>query len=74
MRTERSEPVTETRAAHPPQELLLRFLRAETSGAESREVVRHLLTGCRECVAVTKPMWDLAAEGRPPKSARRRQE
>jgi hypothetical protein len=71
MRTERSEPVTETRAGHPRKELLLRFLRGETSGAESREVVRHLLTGCRDCVAVTKPVWDLAAGARPPKSGRR---
>ncbi|HVS00909.1 MAG TPA: hypothetical protein VMW27_30090, partial [Thermoanaerobaculia bacterium] len=44
---------------HPKQDTLLRFLRGEASGAERRSVVRHLLTGCPECVAVTRPVWEL---------------
>lgn len=74
MRTEPSEPVTvtEIRAPHHPrEETLLRFLKGETSGAETREVVRHLLAGCRQCVAVTKPVWELTAEASRPKSRRR---
>jgi len=44
---------------HPPPDLLLRFLREETSREERREVIRHLLTGCPACVAVTREAWHL---------------
>lgn len=37
------------RSWHISEELIGRFLRAETSKDESREVVRHLLGGCQEC-------------------------
>ena len=45
---------------HPTPALLLRFLRGEPNLAERRDIVRHLLTGCPECLAVTRPVWKLA--------------
>jgi hypothetical protein len=45
---------------HPDRGLLQRFLRGEASREEKGEVVRHLLAGCRECVAVTRPVWGMA--------------
>lgn len=52
-------------AEHPDSQLLLRFLRCEVEGEERRIVVRHLLTGCPQCVAVTRRVWSLA-DGRGP--------
>jgi hypothetical protein len=49
---------------HPAEELLLRFIRGETSRVETRAVVRHLLTGCRECRAVTSFAWGTDAFAR----------
>jgi hypothetical protein len=34
---------------HIPEDLLVRFLRLETPGEESRQVVRHLLSQCPQC-------------------------
>ncbi len=34
---------------HIPEELLKRFLRLEASRGESKELVRHLLSGCTQC-------------------------
>ena len=45
---------------HPTPALLLRFLYGEINLVEKRTVVRHLLAGCPECVAVTRPVWQLA--------------
>ncbi len=45
---------------HPGEEQLERFLRGESDRPERRAVLRHLLTGCRECVAVTGPIWSQA--------------
>lgn len=50
---------------HPDSQLLERFLRSELEGEERRVVVRHLLTGCPQCVAVTRRVWSLA-DGRGP--------
>ena len=50
---------------HPDSQLLERFLRCELEGEERRIVVRHLLTGCPQCVAVTRRVWSLA-DGRGP--------
>jgi hypothetical protein len=47
---------------HPRPDTLLRFLRREATRAESLAVVRHLLTGCRKCLAVTRPVWGFADE------------
>lgn len=50
---------------HPDAQILERFLRSELEGEERRIVVRHLLTGCPQCVAVTRRVWSLA-DGRGP--------
>jgi tetratricopeptide (TPR) repeat protein len=47
-------------ANHPDTRLLEGFLRGELDPAESRAVVRHLLTGCPRCVEVTRRSWPLA--------------
>jgi hypothetical protein len=36
---------------HPGEDLLSRFLDGETTRGETREIVRHLLTGCPSCRA-----------------------
>jgi hypothetical protein len=45
---------------HPHPALLLGFLQGETSQSESRAIVRHLLSGCPSCLAVTRPLWRVA--------------
>lgn len=45
--------------SHPDKRELDRFLRGELTRAEIRRVVRHLLTGCPSCVAVTRAFWRL---------------
>jgi hypothetical protein len=62
---------------HPHPALLLRFLQGETSKTENRAIVRHLLHGCRPCIAVGRPLWrllDRAAAGQAETSARERRE
>jgi hypothetical protein len=41
-------------ARHPDLRDLERFMKGEASRAEVRAIVRHLLAGCPECVAVTR--------------------
>jgi tetratricopeptide (TPR) repeat protein len=41
---------------HIPRELLERFLRLEASRQESRQVVRHLLSGCSQCLELAHRM------------------
>lgn len=43
-------------------------MRNAANGPECRRVVRHLLTGCPRCVAVTRHFWDL---GEPPRESGR---
>lgn len=50
---------------HPDSQLLERFMRNELQGQERRLVVRHLLTGCPQCVSVTRKIWSLG-DGRGP--------
>lgn len=50
------------RLSHPRQDLLLRFMGGKATRPETCEVVRHLLVGCRECLAVTRPVWSFADE------------
>ena len=38
---------------HPGEDLLSRFLNGETTRAETRDVVHHLLAGCPDCRAFT---------------------
>jgi anti-sigma factor RsiW len=42
---------------HPDPADLERFVRGELGKTERRAVVRHLLTGCPKCVAVTRRSW-----------------
>lgn len=42
---------------HPDEDLLSRFLSGETTRAETREVVRHLLANCPDCRAFTSAAW-----------------
>ena len=44
---------------HPQKAALDRFLRGEAAAAERRAVALHLLTGCPECLAVTRPFWQM---------------
>lgn len=44
---------------HPAPKLLERFMRGEASALERRSIVRHMLTGCLQCVQVTRPLWEL---------------
>jgi tetratricopeptide (TPR) repeat protein len=45
---------------HPHPGLLERFMRNEAEPAERRRVVRHLIAGCSQCLAVTSRFWSLA--------------
>lgn len=42
---------------HPDPRLLERFLRGEASALERRTIVRHMLTGCLQCLEITRPLW-----------------
>ena len=46
--------------SHPEPQQLERFMRGESPGDERRLIVRHLLTGCLECAAITREIWDFA--------------
>jgi hypothetical protein len=48
---------------HPDPDLLERFMRHATDAAERQRVVRHLLAGCAQCVAVTRSIWSLGELG-----------
>lgn len=55
---------------HPGAEQLRRFLLGEATVGETREVVRHLLTGCRQCQETAEPLLadrrdSLRRHGRP---------
>ncbi len=49
---------------HPTQQELASFMRGELPRNEALGVVRHLLTGCPECVKGTRLLWQLGQ--RPP--------
>lgn len=34
-------------------------MRGELSPAEVLAVVRHMISGCTECLKVTRPIWEL---------------
>ena len=46
-----------TNADHPSREVLERFLLAQLPASESRRVLRHLLTGCRDCQMNAGAAW-----------------
>lgn len=47
---------------HPSPDLLKRFMCSTLDAAESRRVVRHLLTGCPACQKMTGNLWRASAE------------
>jgi hypothetical protein len=49
--------------------VLQRFLGGEASRDEALDVVRHLLTGCTQCLQVTRPLWRPSEE--PPLKSRK---
>lgn len=45
---------------HPDSGILERFMRGELAGSdipEARKIVRHLLSGCPQCLEVTRRYW-----------------
>jgi tetratricopeptide (TPR) repeat protein len=48
---------------HPAPGLLERFMQGDVAAPERRRVVRHLLTGCPRCVAVTRRIWAFGGGG-----------
>ena len=46
-----------TQTGHPSPQELAHFLRGEMGAADNRRIVRHLLTGCSTCAAITAPMF-----------------
>jgi hypothetical protein len=53
------------RTDHLEPARLERFMRGESPRPERLAAVRHLLTGCPRCVAVTRRLWDLGELSRP---------
>lgn len=49
---------------HPEVARLERFMRGDLPRPEARLVVRHLLTRCPLCVAVTGRLWELGEQPR----------
>jgi hypothetical protein len=45
--------------SHPTAEELESFMRGELKRPAVSTLVRHLLTGCPRCVAVTRRLWNL---------------
>jgi hypothetical protein len=45
--------------SHPAKSVLERFMLGALKRPEAQAVVRHLLTGCPPCVAVTRRLWRL---------------
>jgi hypothetical protein len=48
--------------AHPDAGQIARFMRGESPQAEARLILRHLLTGCPQCLQVTRPLWRFGDE------------
>lgn len=44
---------------HPAPGLLEAFMRNEVTAPNRLRIVRHLLSGCPQCVAVTRRVWSL---------------
>jgi tetratricopeptide (TPR) repeat protein len=51
------------RREHPDPGILESFMRGELPAAERRGLVRHLLTGCPQCLVVTGRCWSLGTPG-----------
>lgn len=51
---------------HPDPHLIERFMRNELAGADNKRIVRHLISGCSQCLDVTRRFWTF---GDPPPDA-----
>ncbi len=58
-------------SVHPAEHELQTFLTGVLPPPEAALVVRHLLTGCPQCLKVTRPLWQLMEE-KPKRSGGRR--
>src|SRR6185436_11370346 len=58
-----------SKSAHPKPLILGAFVRGELSGGERRDVLRHLLAGCRQCrqkaSEMAAPLFEVSAR-KPP--------
>jgi hypothetical protein len=45
--------------SHPARQQIERFVKGESTRAETRDVVRHLLVGCPKCTQTVRPLWGL---------------
>jgi hypothetical protein len=63
---EKMRPVARCRVRHPhpPEDHLERFVRGELPRLAAQSLVRHLLSGCPRCVAVTRRAWKLRNRSR----------
>lgn len=52
-------------AEHPESRSLELFMRDELPAAERRRIVRHLLTGCPDCLETTRRLWSQGEPGDP---------
>jgi hypothetical protein len=52
---------------HPEPQILERFMRNEAGAQERRTVILHLLTGCAQCLTLTRRLWSF---GEAPPEAR----
>lgn len=43
--------------AHPAEDDFERFARGEVEAAEARRIVRHMLAGCPQCLALGRELW-----------------
>ena len=58
----RSEPEIALLTAHknhPHEDQLTRFMCGDLPRHEFALIVRHLLTGCKQCVQATRALWEL---------------
>ena len=44
---------------HPSADSIAKLVRGELTAEEKRSVVRHLLSGCPECLAELARLWQL---------------
>jgi hypothetical protein len=47
------------RQDHPDRTQLERFISGDLPRTEVASIVRHMLTGCPQCLQVTRQLWEL---------------
>lgn len=46
-------------SVHPAEHELQTFMRGALPPPKAAPIVHHLLSGCTECLQVTRPLWEL---------------